>query len=156
MRAMLATGAAVATMALATAAASAKTITLHYYSKQARSTFTDAAGHPIPGRNPKAGDVFDQFNLDYAGNLKHHAKRWTASNHLRCVFNTPSRVTCDGQFAIGGSMLLATGIHPNLSANPARFTVNGGTGVFLHAHGTLAAASLPVSNNADFTIRVTY
>jgi hypothetical protein len=99
--------------------------------------------------------VFDLFTLDCVG-LKHHAKRWTASSHLQCVFNTPPRVTCDGQIEIGGSMLLATRIHPNLSANPARFTLNGGAGAFLRAHGTLTSVSLPRPDNSDFTIRVAY
>jgi hypothetical protein len=155
MRLVRMTGVALATMAVVAAPASAKTIALHYFSKQVSAKFTDAAGHPVnPNKPPVAGDVFDFNDVDYVGNHKHHAKHWTASDHLRCVFTSSTAATCDGQVAIGGSMLLANGIHPNFGANPSRFTLNGGTGVFQGGHGTLTSVNIGKTNNADITIRV--
>ncbi|MDQ6817058.1 MAG: hypothetical protein M3018_06580, partial [Actinomycetota bacterium] len=86
MRSVRITGIALATVALITTPASAKTMTLRFFSKSVSAKFTDSAGHPIPGRNPKAGDVFDAVALEYVGDHKHHAKQWTASSHLRCFF----------------------------------------------------------------------
>ena len=135
---------------------SAKTITLHYFSTPASLQFLDGAGHPAnPNNPPAAGYVLDINDRDYVGNHTHHAKRWTATDHLRCVFQSANSATCDGQIAIGGSMLLANGIHPNLNANPATYILNAGTGVFFGAHGTLTTVAVPPSNSSsDFTIKV--
>jgi hypothetical protein len=149
------TGVAVATMAVAAAPASAKTVTLHYFSKQVGVKLQDAAGHRVnPKKPPVARDVGDEFGVAYVGDHRHHSKHWTASYHFRCVFKSARRATCDGQIAIGGSMLLANGIHPNFAANSQRFAINGGTGVFQRATGTLTTVNIGKTNNSDFTIRV--
>jgi hypothetical protein len=148
------TGVSLATMAVVAAPASAKTITLHYFSKPVGARLTDSAGHPLnPNKPPAAGYVGDRVGLDYVGNHKHHAKHWTSSFHFRCVFRSSKRATCDGQIAIGGSMLLVKG-HPNFHSNPARLTITGGTGVFQSAHGTLTMFNAGNTSNVDFTIRV--
>jgi hypothetical protein len=149
------TGVALATMAMVAAPASAKTITLHYFFKQVSVKFTDAAGHVQNRRKrPIAGDVGDQVGLAYVGNHSAHAKRWTASYHLRCVFRRSPGATCDAQIAIGGSMLLANGAHPNFGANFDRITINGGTGIFQRARGTLSSVSPGKMNNSDITIQL--
>ena len=94
------------------------------------------------------------------GNDKHHAKRSTASDHLRCTITgstgDSATATCDAQIAIGGSMLLAN--HAKLtfseSSAPVVVSINGGTGLYRHAHGTVTSTS--VGNNSDLTIKVTY
>jgi hypothetical protein len=155
MRLVRMTGVALATMAVVAAPASGKTVTLHYFSKQVGVKLKDAAGHRInPKKPPVSGDVGDEFGVDYVGNHRHHSKHWTASYHLRCVFTSARRATCDGQIAIGGSMLLANGIHPNFAANSQRFAINGGTGVFQRATGTLTTVNIGKTNDSDFTIRV--
>jgi hypothetical protein len=149
------TGIALAAVALVATPAIAKTTTLRFFAKTVSAKFTDSAGRPIPGRNPKAGDVFDATRLEYVGDHKHHAKQWTASAHLRCVFTSSTRSTCDGQLAIGGSMLLSNGIHPDLAARIARLRINGGTGAFQRAHGTATEVQVGSTNNNDITIRIT-
>jgi hypothetical protein len=146
------TAVALTAMAMVAAPASAKTITLHYFFKTVGVKFTDAAGHTEnPRELPGPGDVGDQVGLGYRGDHNHHAKRWTVSFHVRCVFRSSTRSTCDAQIAIGGSMLLANGAHPNFGAS-GRLTISGGTGVFQRAHGTIAWVTPP--KNLDITIRV--
>jgi hypothetical protein len=149
------TGVALATMAMLAVPASAKTITLHYFFPRGSVTLTDAAGHPQnPHKQPVAGDVGDEIGLAYPGNHRHHAKRWTATYHLRCVFTSSKRATCDGQIAIGGSMLLANGGHLNLGGSLGGLTINGGTGDFRRAQGTLTSVSPGNNKNSDITIRL--
>jgi hypothetical protein len=152
-------GAALLALALGATAASAKTVTLHYFSKQTSSTFVTPQGKSISGP-PAAGDINDITGIDYVGDHQHHAKASTASEHLRCTITgftgAGGTATCDGQIAIGGSMLLANGAHVTLSDSSAPFVVpiNGGTGIYRRAHGTITARN--VGNNTDFTIKVTY
>ena len=142
-------------MAMVAAPASAKTITLHYFMKQGRVRLTDASGHAVNRHiRPVAGFKGDEIGLAYAGNSNRHAKRWTASFHLRCVFRSSKRATCDAQFAIGGSMLLLNRVTVNFQTNSERLTINGGTGVFSRAHGTMRTVTVHGTNSADVTIRV--
>ncbi|MGI8572925.1 MAG: hypothetical protein ACR2L9_09935 [Solirubrobacteraceae bacterium] len=101
-----------------------------------------------------AGDLGEQLGLAYPGYHNHHDKHWTASWHLGCVFRSSKRMTCDGQIAVGGSMLVVNGIHPNFGHNSNGIAINGGTGVCYRAHGTLTTVSVHNTNNADVTIRV--
>jgi hypothetical protein len=147
---------ALTAMAMIAASASAKTITLYYFFKQVSVRMTDAAGHSL-NRHTRLvrGDQGDLFGVAYLGRGKHHAKRWTASYHLRCVFRTSTRGTCDGQIAIGGSMLLMTiGNSPSLEASLSRIAIKGGTGVFQGAHGTATSVSPNNTKTSDVTIRV--
>ena len=103
---------AVSALAVVVPPASARTVTLHYFSKQTSSTFVTPQGKPLgPNSPPAVGDINDNTDLDYVGNHKHHAKRSTASDHLRCTITgstgNSATATCDAQIAIGGSMLLA-------------------------------------------------
>lgn len=149
------TAVALTAMALIAASASAKTITLHYFFKQVSVKFTNAAGHPKnQNARPVAGDKGDEVGLGYVGNANHHAKRWTASFHLKCVFRSSTRATCDGQVAVGGSMLLLNGIRFNPHGGSERLTINGGTGAFYRAHGTLTGVNLSNTNKTGVTIRV--
>jgi len=63
-------------------------------------------------------------------------------------------VLCSGQIAIGGSMLLANDETFTLSAGPLPTPINGGTGIYPHAHGLITPTN--IGNNTDFTIRVSY
>jgi hypothetical protein len=109
--------------------------------------------NPSARNPPAAGDVFDAIDRDYLGNHKHHAKHWTATDHLRCLFENANSATCIAEIAVGGSMLLANGIQPDLGSNPATYALNAGTGVFYGAHGSLTAAVIAKTNNNDFTIK---
>ena len=152
---------AVLALAVVVPTASARTVTLHYFSKQTSSTFVTPQGKPLgPNSAPAVGDINDNTDLDYVGNHKHHAKRSKASDHLRCTITGSTKnsatATCDAQIAIGGSMLLAN--HTKLtfseSSAPVVVSIDGGTGIYRHAHGTVTSTS--VGNNSDLTIKVTY
>jgi hypothetical protein len=146
-------------VAIAAPAASAKTVTLHLFSRETTSTFVDPQGHPAPPSTPPAvGDTFDNTGVDYVGNHKHHAARSDGSDHLRCtitsISGTGPTVLCSAQIAIGGSMLLANDETFKLSASPPPTPINGGTGIYRHARGLIIPMN--IGNNTDFTIRVTY
>ncbi len=146
-------------LAIGAPAASAKTVTLHLFSRATSSTFVDAQGHPVPANAPPAvGDTFDNTGVDYVGNHKHHAAKPNGTDHLRCTITSISSmgpvVLCSGQIAIGGSMLLANDETFTLSAGPPPTPINGGTGIYRHAHGLITPTN--IGNNTDFTIRVSY
>ena len=145
--------------AIGAPAASAKTVTVHLFSRETSSTFDDAQGHPLaPNVPPAVGDTFDNTGIDYVGNHKHHAAKPNGTDHLRCtitsISSTGPTMLCSGQIAIGGSMLLANDETFPLSASPPLTPINGGTGIYRHAHGLLTPTD--IGNNADFTIRVSY
>jgi hypothetical protein len=142
-------------------AASAKTATMHLFSRATSATFVTPQGHPLPpNTRPSVGDVNDITGIDYVGNHKHHASHPTGSDHLRCTLTgltaDGAKAVCDGEIAIGGSMLLVN--HESLtlpeSNGPLVFRINGGTGTYRHAHGRIVATT--VGNNTDFVIRVNY
>ena len=154
----LLTGALLA-FAIGAPVASAKTVTIHLFSRETSSTFVDARGHPVaPNIPPAVGDTFDNTGIDYVGNHKHHAAKPNGTDHLRCtitsISSTGPTMLCSGQIAIGGSMLLANDETFPLSASPPLTPINGGTGIYRHAHGLLTPTD--IGNNADFTIRVSY
>jgi hypothetical protein len=151
--------AALLALAIAAPAASAKTVTLHIFSRQTSSTLVDPQGHPVaPNTPPAVGDTFDNTGVDYAGNHKHHASKPDGSDHLRCTITgmtaTGATALCNGQIAIGGSMLLANDEMLSLSDAGPPTPINGGTGIYRHAHGLLTPTN--IGNNTDFTIKITY
>lgn len=140
-------------------AADAKTVTLHLFSRETSSAFVDPQGQPLAQNMPPAvGDTFDNTGIDFVGNHKHHAARATGSDHLRCTItsmsNTGPTALCSGQIAIGGSMILANDETITLSEGAPPVRINGGTGIYRHAHGLITPRN--VGNDTDFTIRVTY
>ncbi|HEY5197391.1 MAG TPA: hypothetical protein VIJ51_10240 [Solirubrobacteraceae bacterium] len=148
-----------ASLALTTAPASAKTTTLHFFQKETSQTFTGPDGKSIPPPGPSnlpvVGEQFISTDDDYVGDHKHHAKKATASDHLVCTLTTTTGMaTCDGEIAIGGSMLLAENVALNLAQSPI-VPLTGGTGVYKHAHGTATTVSIGTSNNSDFTVKFT-
>jgi hypothetical protein len=141
--------------------AGAKTVTLHYFSKQTSSTFLTPQGQPLGSNSqPAVGDINDVTDVDYVGNHKHHAKKANASDHLRCKITAFSASTvtgaCDLQAAIGGSMVLANDQSVSFfpSAAPLVLPINGGTGIYRHARGKIIAKQL--GNDADITVKMTY
>jgi hypothetical protein len=132
--------------AVAQAGGGGKTQTLRFFDKTQRLVLTQANGtvvdHP-PYPDPQAGDTLEVFSVDFAGNHKHHAKRFIGSNHLRCVFGT-GEPTCESHFAMGDSMLIIDG-------NPG--TVVGGTGRFLGASGRVLS-NKEVEGGSDVVAQV--
>jgi hypothetical protein len=105
-----------------------KTQTLRFFDKPTSMTLTTADGKvidtpPFPDAQP--GDALDVYSLDFAGNHRHHARRWTASAHVHCVFGT-GEPDCVGHTAIGGSLLIFSGNPGTLTAGTGRYA--GATG----------------------------
>jgi hypothetical protein len=135
-------------------AAAARATTLHFYEVGQTAMHTDATGQPVTSTNatPKVGDHVDATSLDYVGNHKHHASSFTASDHIACTLASASSAICSGQFAIGGSLLLANYVTVTSSA-PVQ--INAGTGKYKNARGTINSTSIGNSNNSDVTITLT-
>ncbi|MGZ4251358.1 MAG: hypothetical protein ACXVUE_24035 [Solirubrobacteraceae bacterium] len=128
-----------------TAASSART--LRFFDKPVATTLTTASGKVIsrpPFPQPQAGDVLDVYSLDYVGNQRHHAARWTMSTHLRCAF-AQGPPACESNVASGGSLLVFDG---NKLA--------GATGSFAGATGrVLSDKQLPgTANESDVSVRI--
>jgi hypothetical protein len=141
--------------------ASAKTATIHLFSRATSATFVTPQGRPLPpNTRPTIGDVNDITGVDYVGDHTHHASTPRGSDHLRCTLTAltagGAQAVCDGQIALGGSMLLVNNESLTLpdSDGPLVFRINGGTGTYRHARGTITA--LTIGNNTDFVIRVNY
>jgi hypothetical protein len=99
----------VAALFPATGQAASKTKTLRFFSHEVSFTFTTAAGvvsHQPPNSAPQPGDVLESNSLDYAGNHRHHAKRYSASDSVQCTFTTSTlEPDCFAWVAHGGSLL---------------------------------------------------
>jgi hypothetical protein len=148
-----------AMLSLLVASSASAATTLHFFSKQVSSTFRGPNGQPLnPNAVPTVGDSFDSTDLLYVGNHKHHAKTWSASDHLVCTFTAltgpmSGTATCDGQIAIGGSMLLAENVPLTFSGSPTVVVrLTGGTGKFRGAHGHVTSTDIGNTNNSDVTI----
>jgi hypothetical protein len=128
------------------AAGGGKTETLRLFSKPVSITLTTTDGtvyRKPPYPEPKPGDVLDVNSLDYAGNHRHHAKRWSVSDHVRCVFGT-GEPDCEGQVAIGGSLLIFRG-NPGMLIN--------GTGRYEGATGRVLS-NKEVKGGSDIVARI--
>jgi hypothetical protein len=124
-------------------AAATQTKTLRFFDKPVSIKLTQANGTVVdhaPYPEPKPGDTLDVNSLDYRGDHAHHAKRWTGSGHLRCVFGTGAP-TCESHIAFGGSLLIFTG-------SPG--TLTNGTGIYEGATGrVLSSKQVPGKDNAS-------
>jgi hypothetical protein len=93
-------------------AAGKRTETLRFFSKPVSFTYTTASGtvlHHPPTGQPQAGDLMEIDSLDFVGNHRRHARRWTGSDHLSCVFGASGEPDCHGVAAVRGSLLLFHG-----------------------------------------------
>ena len=142
-------------VAVGASAAAAKTVTMHFFSKEVYQRLSDASGHPLPANSaPAVGDRLSFASNDYVGNHKHHAKRATASDHVNCTITSPSSGLCDGQIALGGSMIIGDDFVLDFSSSAATIVkITGGTGRYRHAHGKIIAKTV-TSNTTDLTIKV--
>jgi hypothetical protein len=145
--------------AIGAPAASAKTVTLHLFSKRRAARSSTRKGTRCPrAHRPQSAIRSTTPGSITSGNHKHHAAKPNGTDHLRCTITSVGSmgpmVLCSGQIAIGGSMLLANDETVTLSVSPPPTRINGGTGIYRHARGLLTPTS--IGNNTDFTIRVSY
>jgi hypothetical protein len=126
--------------------AASRTETLRYHVKVVSMTVTRADGTVVrrpPYPEPKSGDVLELNAVDYKGDSRHHAARWTASQTERCVF-AEGPPDCRVTVAIGGSLLIFRG-------SPG--TLVNGTGRYQGATGRVLSVK-KVSGGADVVARV--
>jgi hypothetical protein len=127
--------------------ASGRAQTLRFYDKAVSIKLTHADGTVVaqpPYPQAKAGDTLDVNSLDYVGNHIHHARRWTGSTHLRCVFRA-GPPTCESHVAIGSSLLVVTG-------SPGKVT--NGTGIYQGATGRVVSSKELPNDASDVVLRI--
>jgi hypothetical protein len=157
MRKGVALSAAVATAALGIAAipaTAAKKVELRFFSQLESVKITDASGNPVSGA-PKVGDVVSVSDRDFVGNHKRHAKRYTVTDHLVCTMTAaPLTGICNGEFAIGGSMLLVEHATLDLVSSKLTFPITGGTGRYKGAKGTGVSTDVGSGDDSDTVIKL--
>src|SRR5579884_588827 len=140
-------------------------VTLHYFSKSTSQAIYGSDGKPItdPNAAPQVGGYLVSTGLDYVGDHTSHSSAVAGSDHLICQFETvattpngSSTLLCNGQIALGGSMLVADHQTVQLSQNsPINLSFTGGTGQYQGVTGTISTQSVgPNSNDTDFTLSV--
>ena len=139
-----------ATAAVATPAHAGQTKTLRFFEKSNHLSFTTATGAPKdPSAGPPAaGDILDVAGVLYRGDHRRHGSRVVGTDHTRCVFTGPDSGTCQGEVAIGNSLIL---VKSDLGGNP--FTAWWGTGAFKGISGTGTTKSVGETNNSDVVLR---
>jgi hypothetical protein len=141
--------AAVAAVVTPALGAEPSTRTLRFYEVTNAFSLTDAAGHVKPPGPPAAGDILDVSGNLYVGDHRHHGRRVVGTDHTRCVFTGPETGTCQGEVALGNSLLL---VRSALGGNP--FQVWYGTGRYTGATGTGSTTSIGDTNNSDVVVRL--
>jgi hypothetical protein len=122
--------------------AAGRNLTIKAFSKITSVTLTAPDG-TVVNRDPAPGDTLDVYALDFRGNHKRHAKRYFASEHLRCVFGT-GEPDCVSHVAIGRSLLVWHGA-----------TLEAGTGRFAGATGrVLSNQEVPGGNDIVARIKL--
>ncbi len=137
-------------LALSSGAANASTspTVLHFFQKEMTLTFYNASDQVIQGYPPVGGHVLED-DVDYVGNHSHHAKHWSASDHLYCkVVSAPATADCFTEFASGGSLIYADNLTVNL-AGSGTLVIDGGTGNYAGYFGTYSSTTIGSSNNSD-------
>jgi len=137
--------------------------TLHFYSVSQQQAAYDPSGHVITNQNAPAavGDRFESTHVDFSGTHKHHSASINASDHLLCELLTITASggtgVCDGQIAVGGAMLLAEHVAVTFASNGSLspIPINGGTGPYRGAQGTVRSVGIGKTANADLTITLT-
>jgi hypothetical protein len=153
------TAAALGALALWPAAghAAGRSQTLRFFDKPVSTTITKADGtvvHRPPYPEPTPGDAFDINSLEYAGNHRHHAARWTASSHEHCTVSTAAAPDCERHVAIGGSLLIFRGDPGTLTSGTGRYQGATGRVVAVHpaAGGTDVVVKLRLRANAHAAV----
>ena len=131
------------------AGASASPTILHFFHKETTLTFYNASDQVVQGYPPVGGYVRED-DVDYVGNHSHHAKHWSATDHLYCnVVSAPATADCFTEFAnTDGSLIYADNLTVNL-ANAGSLAIDGGTGNYAESSGTYSSTTIGSSNNSD-------
>ncbi len=152
--------AAIGTGAATSSASPSHKTTLKYYFKSIGEEFKSPSGANVSGNAaPAVGDYFSQSIDAYSGTSKHHARRQSASAAITCVVidvvsSSDIPGLCQGEIAIGGSLLLSTS-EQNIANNLSNVPITGGTGIYKHAKGTVKTKGVGKTNNSNAVITFT-
>jgi hypothetical protein len=145
-RTLLAFAAALLIAAIGPATASAKTQTLHVFSKVQQFTLTmpDGTVTHQPAAGPvAAGTVMEIDSIDFKGTHKKHSKKPIGGDYLRCTFgDDPQNPDCFGYAALARGLLRFHG-----------FDLIGGSGKYLNATGGLLK-NTEVPGGSDIVVRI--
>jgi hypothetical protein len=123
-----------------------RTETLRYHVKDVSKVLTHTDGSVLrrpPFPEPKPGEALAINSLDYKGDSRHHAAKWTASQTRRCVF-AAGPPNCSMTVAIGGSLL-------SFHGDPG--TLVNGTGRYEGATGRVISVK-DIGAGADVVARI--
>ncbi|MGH2914381.1 MAG: hypothetical protein ACRDMX_05290 [Solirubrobacteraceae bacterium] len=137
-------------------AASARTVTMHFFSRLVYSRVSDSTGMRLPAHTaPSVTDRVSYASVDYVGSHKRHAKRATTSDTTNCILASSTSALCNGAFAVGGAMIIADDFVLQFPSTQRVTTIKitGGTGRFLRARGTITAT--PAGADLDVIVKVT-
>jgi hypothetical protein len=140
--------AATAAVVTPAVAGQSQTKTLRFFDKAGDFRLTSADGTVKQPGPPAAGDILDVSGTLYRGNHTRHARKASGTDHTRCVFTGPESGSCQGEVAIGGSLIL---VKSDLGGNP--FTVYWGTGRFKGITGTGTTTTIGDGNDSDVVLR---
>ena len=145
------TAAALALAVGGTGSAAAHTTTLSFFEKTESFVYTPPNGKPHqgpPAGQPAPHSTIEFTDLNYAGTQTHHRSTWTSSDHFLCTFGSNGPI-CQGQIAIGASMLIVEG-----KGGQGTFSIPivAGTGVFRGDRGTLHVHDIGETGDANLTI----
>jgi hypothetical protein len=144
---VLATAAAAA-VATPAVAGQSQTKTLRIYEKPTDVRLTTADGQPKEGP-PAAGDILDAGGVLYRGDHRHQSRHAIGTDHTRCVFTGPDSGTCQGEAALGGSLILTRN-----SLTDDSFEIWYGTGRFQGITGSVTATTVSDErNDSDVVVR---
>ena len=139
-----------ATAAVATPAHAGQTKTLRFFEQPNDIKLTAANGTPkdITAGPPAAGDILDVSGNLYRGDHRRHGTKVVGTDHTRCTFTGPDSGTCQGEVAIGNSLIL---VRSDLTEDS--FTVWYGTGAFKGITGTGTTKEVGNDNASDVVLR---
>ncbi len=123
-----------------------------FYEKNSSLVYTAPDGKvaTLPTQSgPAPGSQIEFTDFDYSGTQAHHSNVLGASDHFVCTFSASGNPTCNGEVAIGNSMLIAKG--PGGEGNFS-IPIVSGTGSFLGYTGTLNVADIGTTLNANLEI----
>jgi hypothetical protein len=125
---------------------------LAFYEKNSGFVYTSPSGAVTTDAQsvaPAPDSRIEFSDMDYSGSMNRHRGTWTASDHFVCVFGATGMPTCNGQLAIGNSMLIVEG-----TGGQGGFAIPivSGTGAFLGYRGSLKISD--IRNTLDANIEV--
>ncbi len=121
-----------------------------FYEKNSSLVYTSPNGKVATlHAQPAPGSQIEFTDLDYSGTQAHHSNVLGASDHFVCTFSASGNPTCNGEVAMGNSMLIAKG-----AGGQGNFSIPivSGTGSFLGYTGTLNVADIGTTLNANLEI----